>query len=465
MLWGLKRSNDSVYVSRSRKIAVRAVRRVDSWITPERLRLYPLFFLVASAIGVTLSSVVRIVAPGLQGAWMPDYLAHWTGAKLLLSSSFDGLYDPRVQNALQESVLGVDPALSWFVSPPIVAVFYAPLALLPYTLSGLLWLVISTGLLFWSVFSLQSLAPNLMARRKRAVLCAVLASPVVFEVLGGGQDSAFILAVWLIGIRLLIAQQPLWAGAVLGLGTAKPQLVVIVPLIFLVTKNYRALVSFVTVTALLLGISILVAGTTAIQQWVGALSSPLYAVQVQHGQAWKMLGLPSFVQALLPPDWVTSFGPLLTVLPLPVGATILMVHVLKARKNQVGTPAIWVATLATTAVFSPHLATYDGILFIPVIVYLLERRATALVRVSAVAAFFLLYISPALYLASSNFAWPLDTLAAPWAALPLAAIWLESLRHLRSSVASETRNAARSSQDAENLASAPDVTDTSSNTR
>ena len=429
----LKRSSELLFVGNAGKLLSRCIRRVDGWITPERLRLYPLFFVVASAIGVALSSAVRIAAPGIQGAWMPDYLAHWTGGKLLLSPNAGNLYDPQVQNALQQSVLGVDPALSWFVSPPIVALFYAPLALLPYTLSGMVWMVISTGLLVWSVLSLRTLAPGLMARKRRVVILAVLASPVVFELLGGGQDSAFILAVWLVGIRLLSSQHPVWAGAVFGLGCAKPQLVVVVPLLLLLTRNYRALGSFAAVGALFAGVSKVVAGPAGLQQWLAALASPLYMDQVQHGQAWKMLGLPSFVQAFLPPASESWFSPLLTVLPLPLGALILIVQILRLHNYHVETPAMWIAALATTAVFSPHLASYDAILFVPVIIYLLERRPTALVRVSTVAAFFLIYVSPALHFAAVNVPWPLSAVEAPWAALPLAAIWLESLRHLRAS--------------------------------
>jgi hypothetical protein len=155
--------------------------------------------------------------------------------------------------------------------------------------------------------------------------------------------------------------------------------------------------------------------------------------QVQHGQAWKMLGFPSFIQALLPQGTDSWLGPLLTVLPLPVGASILIVQILRLRKSHVDSQAVWIAALATTVVFSPHLASYDAILCVPVIVYLLERRPTATVRVSAVAAFFLIYLAPALHFAAVNVSWPLTVIEAPWAALPLAAIWVEALRNLRTS--------------------------------
>ena len=427
-MWGSSRIGESV--ERNKLRMSRITRKIDRLITPERLRLYPRIFLAGSVIGVTLSSTARIIDPSIQGPLLPDYLAHWTGGGLLLSGDPAVLYDPETQSAFQKAAVGTQVALSWFVSPPIVAALYAPLSLLPYNLSGLIWLVVSATLLVWCALSLKTLAPKLMMRKRGVVMLAVLGSPIVFELLGGGQDSAFILAVWLVGIRLLGSGHSYWAGAVLGLGFAKPQLVVLVPLVLLANRNYRAFAAFVTVCALLLGISVGLVGFDGLLQWISALASPLYQEQVQHGQAWKMVGLPSFVLALLPQAWGTSIAPILTAAALPMGAAILLFRLFKVRKLAVDSKAIWIATLATTAAFSPHLATYDAILFIPVIVFLLEKRSSPALRVSAVAAYGLLWVVPVLYMAAARLPWPLSVIDAPWSAIPLAFIWLESLRTL-----------------------------------
>lgn len=431
-MWGSNRRGTAFpVIGHVRYRLARLTRTIDGLITPDRLRMYPRIFLAGSVVGVVLSSIVRIVAPSIQGAFLPDYLAHWTGGGLLLSTDSASLYDPETQSAFQKSAIGTEVALSWFVSPPIVATFYAPLALLPYNLSGVIWLIVSTALLVWCVLSLKSLGPVLMARKRLVVVLAVLASPVVFELLGGGQDSAFILAVWLIGIRLLGRGHSFWAGAVLGMGFAKPQLVVLVPLVLLVTHNYRALAGFVAVCASLLGISIGLVGLEGLYRWVEALSSPLYLEQVQHGQAWKMVGLPSLLQGLLPQAAGEWMAPILATLALPIGAGILLLRLYKVRKLEVATQAIWISTLATTAVFSPHLATYDALLFVPVIVYLMEHRPSPVLRVSTVAAVGLLWILPLLYMASVQLPWPLSIIDASWSAIPLALIWFESLKALK----------------------------------
>ncbi|WP_255768004.1 glycosyltransferase family 87 protein [Pseudarthrobacter sulfonivorans] len=403
---------------------------MDSLITEERLRIYPIVFAVATVLGVAITSLSRIADPTVQGAFLPDYLAHWTGGGLLFADP-SNLYDPERQFAFEQRELGAVTALSWFVSPPIVAALYAPLGMLPYNLSGILWLIVSASLLVCCTLSLKSLAPGLMLRKRTVVVIAVLASPPVFELLGGGQDSAFILAVWLAGIQLLNGQHNVWAGVVLALGIAKPQLVVLVPLVLLATRNFRALTSFVAVCGLLLGIQVGLIGVDGIFRWVSALSSPLYMEEVQQGQSWKMVGLPSLIQGLIPEylgGWVAST---LMSISLPVGAGVLLFRLHRASKQLLDTNAVWIATLATTAIFSPHLATYDAVLFIPIIVFLLERRPSRRIRVSTVAAFGLLWAVPVLHVAAAPLSWPMGLIDAPWSAIPLTVIWLESLRTLQ----------------------------------
>lgn len=407
------------------------VRGVDRLITADRLRNYPIIFVVAAALAVTASSIIRIIDPTIQGAFLPDYLAHWTGGRLLLAGDPSDLYDPETQYEIQKNAIGATANLSWFVSPPIVAAFYAPLGLMQYNLSGLLWLFMSSLLLVWCILSLKTLAPSLMLRKRRLIILGVLASPPVFEVLGGGQDSVFILAIWLIGIRLLTARHPILAGAILGLGFAKPQLVLLVPIMLLATRNYRALGAFAAVFTALLGVSAGLVGVEGLHQWVAALTSPLYMDQVQQGQAWKMVSLPSFILALVPPDWGSWLATNLTWSSLPVGVGILLLRLRGLRDLPVDTRAVWVSTLATTAAFSPHLAIYDAVLFIPVVLYLLERRSTPFVRVSTVAAFVLMWLAPILHMAAGSLPWPFAVIDTSWSAIPLAAIWFESLKGLK----------------------------------
>ncbi|MGM9472263.1 glycosyltransferase family 87 protein [Pseudarthrobacter sp. YS3] len=409
----------------------RLVTLVDLLITPERLRIYPVILIVAGGLGLAAATVAHILDAGGHGTLLPDYLAHWTGGLLLWENPRE-LYDPQTQNQIQGAAIGATADLAWFVSPPIVAALYAPLALMPYNVSGIFWSVLSSALLVWCIRSLDTIAPTLVPHKRKLVIVAVLAAPPTFEIMGSGQDSAFVLVLWLVGIRLFQTCHPLWAGAVLGLGFAKPQLVLVVPLVLLATRNYKALAAFSAVVAAISAVSLGLVGIDGIRQWTAAISSPLYMDEVQQGQAWKMVGLPSFVQALLPPEWGAGVAPLLTTASLPIGATVLVSTLLRLRKAVIDPRAVWIATLATTVTFSPHLATYDAVLFVPVVVFLLERRSSPSLRVATFLAFTLMWLVAPLHMLARPLPWPAGIVDAPWSALPLVAIWLESIRELRS---------------------------------
>lgn len=408
----------------------RAVLRIDALITPDRLRVYPVLLIIAGAIGLLAGSLARILDPGTHGSFLPDYLAHWTGGRLLLDGA-GNLYDPAVQAEAQRRALGSDVPLAWFVSLPVVAALYAPLALIPYNISGLLWFVLNSVLLGWCLLSLRFLAPRLMQHRRKAVLLCALAAPPTFEVLGSGQDSAFVLAVWLIGIRLFASGFPGWAGAVLGLGFFKPQLVLVVPLVLLATRSYKALTAFTAMVTAVAAASVAIVGVEGIRQWSAALASPLYMTEVQEGQAWKMTGLPSLLQSLLPAEWGQAVAPVLTLVSLPIGAAVLLTVMVRQGKSADAT-AVLIATLATSLTFSPHLVTYDAVLFIPVVVFLLDRRPGSGLRVAVVLAFVLMWLVAPLHLVAGSVPW-LSALDAPWSALPLAIIWVASLRAVQSS--------------------------------
>ena len=105
---------------------------IDSLLTPERLRIYSTVLVLGFGVTLALSWAL----PGTQTP-LPDYSARWTAGRLLLDGRLGSLYDPAVQAAVQQQDWGAT-GLSWFVSPPFVAILFAPLAVAPYWLSCVL---------------------------------------------------------------------------------------------------------------------------------------------------------------------------------------------------------------------------------------------------------------------------------------------------------------------------------------
>ena len=92
---------------------------VDGLLTPARVRIVAwvvvVLCVVAAALNVALG---HLPETAIGTVFQPDWFAHWTGGRLLLEGRASDLYDPAVQQALQDSVTGGRPDLAWFVSPP-----------------------------------------------------------------------------------------------------------------------------------------------------------------------------------------------------------------------------------------------------------------------------------------------------------------------------------------------------------
>lgn len=387
--------------------------RLDALVTRERVRNYSLIFGV-----LTLGAlVVNTVAGGYPvtrsgNVVTPDYLAHWTGGRLLLDGRATELYDPAVQSALQHAAVPGSTGLSWFVSPPVAAGPYAVLALLPYGASALVWTAITAALL---VFALTLVRPWVAeaGRRDVAVLAVVfLGSPATLELLGAGQDSAVALVLLLGGLRLLAAGRPGTAGLVLALGIFKPQLFALVPLVLLLQRSHRALAGFAVGVVGLVALTLPLVGVRGWQAWWAALESPLYQQHVQVGQTWKMQSISSLGTALGAPAW-TAYA------VFALGAVVLALLLRRGR----GLAQTWAITVLTTVVFSPHVMSYDLVLLLPAAAYTLGRVNSRAIRLSAVLTTALVGSIGLRYLLSElGSGWPV--LAAPWSALGLLAIWL-----------------------------------------
>jgi hypothetical protein len=390
--------------------------RLDALLTRERVRNYSLIFLVLGLAALVANASLGHYPVSWSGqVVLPDYLAHWTGGRMLLEGRLGELYDPAAQAARQQAAVPGPTGLSWFVSPPVAVAPYAVLALLPYGASAVLWTLLTAGLLGLAVALGRGwVAPE--HRRDYGVLVLVfLGSSAVLELVGSGQDSAAALVVLLLGLRLLGSGRAVAAGLVLALGVFKPQLFAFVPLVLLLQQRYRALAAFVGGSVALVLLSLPLVGLGAWRSWLGALASPLYQGQVQVGQTWKMQSVSALATALGAPGW-TAYAVFV------LGALVLVVLLR-------GTPAppaeVWALAVLSTVVFSPHVMQYDLVMLLPVLVVALPYAGRRALRLLALLTGVTLYTVAFRNLGQGG-GWAV--LGAPWSALALFAVWLLAVR-------------------------------------
>ena len=420
----MKRSELATAVkNRLRTIGSPVARAIDRTITLERIRLYPSAVLAVSLLILIAMTVLGDYPQmaGDSGIVFPDYLAHWTAGQMVLDGNASGLYDPAVQHLTQSREIG-DGDLVWFISPPFMALAYTPFALMSYGIGAAVWLVINLACLAMAVRLMRPFAPRLFEHHFMWVLIILASTEPVFELLGTGQDTGLTLLCWVGGIRLMMAKRDAPAGIVFALGLLKPQLFILVPIVLLVQRRFRALAAWAVTATILAAASIGLVGFDGVIDWLRVPSSNFYASLVQTTQAWKLEGLPSLVKFLFPPQW-RSIGTLMSVFTAAAALLVFARQTLRAYRTDTSELGMWMLAILATCVASPHLFVYDLVIVQVPILYLVEHHNSRTVRLACVAAFVLTWISPSLYVLVHAMPWPLTIVSAAWTAIPLVVLW------------------------------------------
>ncbi len=391
----------------------RLLARADALIVRERVRHYSLIIAAMGSLALLLNTTLGGFPVALSGeVVLPDFFANWTGGRLILAGRVDELYDPAAQTALQAATVPSTRGLAWFISPPTTALLFVPFAALPYGWGALAWTAATVAALGLALCWARPLLQSRQADHRLFVL-VIWSTPPVFELIGSGQSTALALLVVLLSLRLADRGHEIGSGAVLAAGLYKPHLFLLVPVVLLMQRRYRALGALTATSVLVVLATLPVVGLEAWTNWGRTLASPLYSDQVRANLAWKMQSVPALHTALGGPDSIVYVY-------LAVG---VVAFVWTARKFSGDTPRVWALALMTTVVFSPHVMVYDLVLLVPVAAYLLSRRDTRAARLLGILTCVLLWSMPLRYALAAKDP-QLHALSAPWSALSLLGLWL-----------------------------------------
>ncbi len=274
--------------------------RISAWLTPQRLRIYPLALLVATlaSYGLTLSKSQRGLEPGGQLVGR-DFLAFFVAGEMVSCGDAAGLYDPTQQRAAQCRLIDqlcatsrdTRPSARWnqvclYLNPPHYALATSLLAPLGY------W----GALAAWSALSLLCLAATLAIWRRwlpadawQTAVMLVVCSPPFFQALAGGQNTFISLLILTGFCHLLLKRRDWLAGLVLSLLLYKFQLVAVPVLYLLLTKRWRGLAGTTTGVLITLGITLYALGPDALRDYAAfsrrlpdLMNLPGFDVQKQH---------------------------------------------------------------------------------------------------------------------------------------------------------------------------------------
>lgn len=211
--------------------------RSGSWLTADRLRVYPA--LVLAALMLAMVALVATSHGALDAYGRPlgvDFSGVWVAGREVLDGAPTRPYDHAAHAAAQGAAFGaVDGFLPW-PYPPYALALAAALATLPYLAALALWQVGTLALYAATV----RLAARGAALGPGVLMLAALAFPAVAINLLHGQNG-FLTAALLGGGALLLPRRPLLAGVLFGLLAYKPQFALLLPVALLAGRHGRAI--------------------------------------------------------------------------------------------------------------------------------------------------------------------------------------------------------------------------------
>jgi Glycosyltransferase family 87 len=195
--------------------------RDAEWVTSERVRVYAVVMIVVSAISIAWTLTGRGLDDPAGHAVGTDFVSFWTVSWAVLNGHQDAIYNSSALAALEQTVIPRSAAefYAWQY-PPIALLVVYPLALLPYLWALSVWLL--TGAICY-LSALWRIIPRWWT------LWFGLAFPAVLLTITHGQ-SAFLTTALLTWGLLLLRDQPIIAGILLGALGFKPQLGLLVPI-------------------------------------------------------------------------------------------------------------------------------------------------------------------------------------------------------------------------------------------
>ena len=193
-----------------------------------------------------------------------DFLGFYVGASLVGSPT---LYDPAANLAVQRKIGAREIDSIIFVRLPYFAAILRPLTWIPYRAAIFVWGFLSVASLIGFAF----VFPYEERRISLFLLCWFIPSAYAIRV---GQDSPFVILWIAIALRLRMHKRLFLAGLVFSLCLEKWHLVIFIPILFLLRREWRVLAGFVTGSAALIALSFALQGADFAREYWAVLHLP-----------------------------------------------------------------------------------------------------------------------------------------------------------------------------------------------
>jgi hypothetical protein len=372
--------------------------RDAEWLGPARARGY--LWILAVLNAATLVYLIATSRGGVDRNGFllgTDFLSFWTAGQMLHAQG--QIYDVAAHIAAQRAYFDHEDAYTAFFYPPPFLLFCYPLGFLPYFPALIVWLV-TTGTAFLAAARLWLREAGVT--RPPALLAA--AFPPVLITVTHGQTSFLVAALLGLG-ALWVRKRPIAAGICFGLATIKPQFGLLVPLVLLLTGEWRVIVS-AAMTAVMLGLAATLAfGVEVWPEWL-AVSGAAQAAMNEGAVGFAKMHSLFAAARLLGGSLTAAYG-----LQMAVGLAVVGAITWAAWRRRYSL-ALGSAMLAGALLATPFVLDYDMVLLAFPLIWLASNEFRPWEKLIAAVTF-----------AAAAFARPL----AIWAGIPIMPLVLAAL--------------------------------------
>src|SRR5579864_8067879 len=316
----------------------------------------------AAATGAGIGSLAfwtvywfTFVRGDLQG---PDFFSFYAAAKLFVLKGGSAVYSLVLQKQFEVQVTG-QPAAQFIVlpyyHPPYYTLLIAPLAYLNYR--GAYYAMAAFNVVLTTALILILVRTSLKVHGRAVIVASAMIAgffPLFVTVLQGQSDLVVLVPLAAAYAAWARGRQG-WAGIFSALALAKPQLLLLVPVLFAARRAWRALASFAGAVVALGLLSVITFGLSAVIDYLGQVA------------AWAVGGrLPTSGQLVYTDTAVYSLRNILDALSggeQAIGFVVLLLLLVLAALSLSWRPdkprLDFALAIAASLVLSPHQNIHD----------------------------------------------------------------------------------------------------------
>jgi hypothetical protein len=366
-----------------------------------------------------------------------DFLSFYISGKLIAQDRSADLYNQPARDAEMLAIIQTHVATDAFVRPPTTptnvrlpnlygpqfALLFVPLARLPFLIAAQVWVALSLIYFFTCIHLVLKSCPSLLPHSRTVMLCAV-AFPPMFHFFVRGQNSVLALVCFTAAYLAWRAQRDWLAGIALGFLIFKPQFLVAIPLVLLLSRAWKPFVALLVSAAAQLAFTRIYFGPAVMHAYFATL--------------WHISRAIDATELSLAPIQMHSLRPFWSLL-IPWPGVALVLYTLSSIAVIALTAAAWrssaplalrfsALTLAAVLV-NPHLFVYDLLVLAPALLLVVDWTVTNPQHPSSPALRVLAYLSFLLPFFGPLAQWTHLQLSVPVFTVLLWLLWRNSATH------------------------------------